>query len=807
MRKYKVTGMSCAACSARVQKAVSELDGVTKCEVNLLTADMTVEGDVTDGAVAAAVKKAGYGAYPADKDSAPPGKQAEDEAKKLLVRFIVSLVILIPLMYVSMGAMIGLPTPPFFADHRVSGVIQLVLSLSVMVINRKFFINGAKGLIRLAPNMDTLVMLGSFASFAYSVWMLVKIFSGDHGEHGFYFEGAAMILTLITLGKMLEAYSKGKTTNALKALTELAPDTANVIRDGTETVIAAKDLTVGDIFAVYPGERFASDGVVIEGACTVDESSLTGESVPVDKKEGDGVSAATVNKSGYVKCRATAVGEDTALSKIIRAVSDAASSKAPVAKAADKVAAVFVPCVMAVALITFVIWMLTGQTVGYALSRAVSVLVISCPCALGLATPVAVMVGSGVGAKHNILFKTAASLEETGKVKTVVFDKTGTLTEGRPKVTDVIPVNAGREELLLLAASVESKSEHPFASAIIEYSKGENIIIKESENFVNVPGKGLRADIGGEEIYGGNAGYIKTVCDVSIVSDTAKKLSDEGKTPLYFAKNGTLLGVIAVSDVPREDAKKAVSELRKLGVDVVMLTGDNERTAAAIGAVLGIGKITAGVLPDQKEEKVKELCKENKTAMVGDGINDAPALTSADVGIAIGAGTDIAMDSADVVLMKSSPEDVATAIRLSKKTLKTIYENLMWAFLYNVICIPIAAGAFAFAGITLNPMIASAAMSISSFCVVMNALRLNLFKADNNKKEINEMKKVLKIKGMMCPHCEARVRSALEAVEGVKTVAVSHKKGIAEVTSDTDIADEKLVSAVTGAGYTVLGIK
>ena len=812
MRKFKVTGMSCAACSARVQKAVSDLDGVVSCEVNLLTADMAVEGDIPDGQIIAAVKKAGYGAYAADKNAKEaPGKEAEEAAKKLLFRFIVSLVILLPLMYFSMGAMLGLPLPSFIAnDHRISGLIQLVLCLAVMLVNRRFFISGTKGLIRFAPNMDTLVALGSFSSFAYSAVVLVIMATGKmiEGSHDLYFEGAAMILTLITLGKTLEAFSKGKTTNALKALTELAPDTANVIREGKETVIPAEELKKDDVFAVYPGERFAADGVVIEGSCAVDESSLTGESVPVDKAAGDTVSAATVNRSGYVKCRATAVGTDTALSKIIKAVSDAAGSKAPVAKAADKVAAVFVPAVMAIAVITFVIWMIVGQPVGYALSRAVSVLVISCPCALGLATPVAVMVGSGVAAKNNILFKTAASLEETGKVKTVVFDKTGTLTEGKPQVTDVIAANTDEKELLRLAASLEYKSEHPFASAIIEYAKNDNIELYDSENFENIPGKGLHADINGAAVYGGNASYIKTVCDIDeITAKTASDLADQGKTPLYFASNGKLLGIIAVADVPRPDAEKAVSGLKKLGIAVVMLTGDNERTAAAIGKRLGVDNVIAGVLPQGKEEAVRELCKTSKTAMVGDGINDAPALTAANVGIAIGAGTDIAIDSADAVLMKSSPCDVVTAIKLSKKTLKNIYENLMWAFLYNVICIPVAAGVFASLGFTLNPMIASAAMGLSSFCVVCNALRLNLFKPDNNEKENNIMKKTVKIKGMMCPHCEARVKKALEELPGVSSADVSHKKGTAVVTLSDNITDDILKNAVTSAGYEVVEIK
>lgn len=822
MTKYKVTGMSCAACSARVEKAVSGLDGVTECSVNLLTGDMAVEGAASPETVISAVEKAGYGASLADgaKAKQPDKKEENTEIKPLIKRLVVSACLLLPLMYVSMGhTMFSLPLPPFLSGNHVAvGLVQMILAAAVAVINQKFFISGVKGVLHRAPNMDTLVSLGSGASFIYSTIMLFKMtFEAQAGNaegvmacmHELYFEGAAMILVLITLGKTLEAYSKGKTTNALKSLSKLMPDTAHVIRGGAEITVNANELKVGDIYAVYPGEKLPTDGVVTEGHCSVDESSLTGESVPVDKSPGDDVSGATINVSGYVRCRATAVGEDTALSKIIKAVSDAAATKAPVAKAADKVSGVFVPAVMAIALITTVIWLIIGKGAGFALARGISVLVISCPCALGLATPVAVMVGNGVAAKNNILFKTAASLEETAKIKEVVFDKTGTLTEGKPVVTDVIPYPADESGLVELAASLESKSEHPFAYAIISHAKKSGAAFASCEDFENVPGKGLKGTIGGFAVHGGNLAYIKTVCDVPEEAvSKGDALANEGKTPLYFAYNGEFRGIIAAADSVKEDSAEAVAGLKKLGIGVTLLTGDNERTARATGSLLGIDRVIAGVLPTEKEARIKELSKEKKTAMVGDGINDAPALTAADVGVAIGAGTDIAIDSADVVLMKSSAKDVITAIRLSKKTLKTIYENLFWAFVYNAICIPVAAGAFYSLGVTLNPMLASAAMSLSSFCVVMNALRINLFKTGNKeKKEIKTMKKTLFITGMMCSHCEARVKKTLEALDGVTEADVSHEKGTAVITLSKDVSDEVLKKAIDDQGYELKEIK
>ena len=821
--------MSCAACSARVEKAVSVLDGVTECSVNLLTGDMTVEGTATDEEIISAVTKAGYGASSADgKAEIPDKKEKNEEAGKLIKRFIVSLCILLPLMYLSMGHMMfGFPLPPFLSDNHVAmGLLQLILSAAVMVANQKFFISGVSGLFHGAPNMDTLVSIGSGASFIYSAVMLFKMTSaqaqGDAESvmtamNELYFEGAAMILVLITLGKTLEAYSKGKTTNALKGLSKLMPDTAHVIRDGAEITVNAKELKVGDVFAVYPGEKIATDGVVIEGHCTVDESSLTGESVPVDKSSGDAVNGATINKTGYVKCRATAVGEDTALSRIIKAVSDASASKAPIAKAADKVSGVFVPVVMTIALITTVIWLIIGRGVGFALARGISVLVISCPCALGLATPVAVMVGSGVAAKNNILFKTAAALEETGKIKSVVFDKTGTLTKGHPAVTDVIPFSLDKNGLVTLAASLEGKSEHPFAVAIIEHAKQNNINISDCADFENLPGKGLYGKVNGKAAHGGNYGYISSVCEIPAdAKKTGETLSDAGKTPLYFEYDGAFAGIIAAADTVKEDSAFAVSELKRLGIDVTLLTGDNDRTAKAAAKQLGIDNVISGVLPVEKEEKIRELAQKKKTAMVGDGINDAPALTAANIGIAIGAGTDIAIDSADVVLMKSSPADAATAISLSKKTLKIIYENLFWAFIYNAVCIPVAAGAFVGLGLTLNPMLASAAMGLSSFCVVCNALRLNLFKPKTTqiteneniiKEEKKEMTKTVYIEGMMCPHCEARVKKTLEALDSVSEAEVSHEKGTALLTLTGELDDETIRSAVDGQGYKVTGIK
>lgn len=831
MAKYKVTGMSCAACSARVEKAVSSVDGVKECSVNLLTSDMTVTGDATDEQIISAVKKAGYGAYTADTTVKPVrDKEENGEAKTYLKRFIISLCLLVPLMYLSMGhMMLGFPLPPFLSGNHVAmGLAQLLIAAAVMIINKKFFVSGISGLFHGAPNMDTLVSLGSGASFIYSTVMLFimtdAVMKGDAERvsscmNELYFEGAAMILALITLGKMLEAYSKGKTTNALKSLSKLMPDTAHIIRDGKEETVSVNELKVGDIFAVYPGEKIPTDGIITEGRCSVDESSLTGESVPADKLEGDRVNGATINKTGFVKCRAEAVGEDTALSRIMKAVSDAASSKAPIAKAADKVSGIFVPAVMTIAILTTVIWLIVGGGAGYALARGISVLVISCPCALGLATPVAVMVGSGVGARNNILFKTAASLEETGKVKTVVFDKTGTLTKGRPHVTDMIPYQTDIDSLLCIASSLESKSEHPFAYAITESASENNISLYDCAEFDNIPGKGIFGIINSSPAHGGNAAYISEYCIIpNEAKEKAARLSEGGKTPLFFESNGSFAGIIAVADEIKEDSAYAVSELKKLGLSVVMLTGDNNETAKAVGERLNVDKVISGVLPTQKESVIKELSSKSKTAMVGDGINDAPALTAADTGIAIGAGTDIAIDSADVVLMKSSAADAVTAIRLSRKTLINIYENLFWAFIYNAVCIPVAAGAFAGLGLTLNPMIASAAMSLSSFCVVCNALRLNFFKPNRfdikneeqkniiNYKEKKEMKKTVYIEGMMCPHCEARVKKALEALGGV-TADVSHEKGTAALTLTAEISDDKIKVAVTDQGYTVTGIE
>ena len=826
--------MSCAACSARVEKAVSGLDGVSACSVNLLTSDMNVEGDATDEAIISAVERAGYGASPAG-NTAPAAKKAgsenSGETKKLLIRFAVSAAILLPLMYVSMGhTMWNWPLPPFLSSNHVAVVmVQMILSAVIMIINGRFFVSGVRGLIHGAPNMDTLVSLGSGASFIYSTAVLFAmtsaVMNGDTERvaslmHESYYEGAAMILVLITLGKALESYSKGRTTNALRGLSELAADTAHVIRDGTQITVGAEELRVGDIFAVYPGEKIPTDGVVTEGHCAVDESSLTGESVPVEKSEGDPVSGATIIVTGHIRCRATAVGEDTTLARIIKAVSDASASKAPIAKAADRVSGVFVPAVMAIALITTVVWLIIGRGAGFSLARGISVLVISCPCALGLATPVAVMVGSGVGAKNNILFKTAEALEETGKVKAVVFDKTGTLTSGKPQVTDVIPYGMSLQTLISVASSLESKSEHPFASAILTYADNSGIRQKECRDFENVPGKGLYAEVGGSIAHGGNAAYIRSVCEIpDEIDGMAAALADAGKTPLYFEYGGAFAGIIAVADTVRPDSAAAVSLLRSMGISVTMLTGDNERTAKAVGSMIGVDDVTAGVLPTEKEKAVRSIGSGKKTAMIGDGINDAPALTAADIGIAIGAGTDIAIDAADVVLMKNSVIDAVTAIRLSKKTLKNIYENLFWAFIYNAVCIPVAAGVFSSLGLTLNPMLASAAMSLSSFCVVMNALRLNLFKPDKSEnktaplpapeisKENEKMKKTVMIEGMMCPHCEARVKKVLESLDGVAGADVSHEKGTAVLTLSSDVSDDVIKAAVEDQGYKYLGVK
>lgn len=838
MQKYDVTGMSCAACSARVEKAVKKVDGVTSCSVSLLTNSMGVEGTASSDKIIAAVKAAGYGASLSGGAKQKSGDVGSDtlkdtETPALLRRLIASVVFLVVLMYISMGHMMwGWPLPEILAhNHVAQGLIQLILTAIIMVINQKFFISGFKGLIHRSPNMDTLVALGSGAAFVYSTYALFAMTQaqlvGDHAAvmsymHELYFESAAMILTLITVGKTLEARSKGRTTDALKGLMRLAPKTAVVVRDGAEQQVEISQVRVGDIFVVRPGESIPVDGVVLEGSTAVNESALTGESISVDKQEGDRVSAATLNQSGFIRCEATKVGEDTTLSQIIKMVSDAAATKAPIAKVADKVSGVFVPIVISIAVITTIIWLFVGEGFGSALARGISVLVISCPCALGLATPVAIMVGNGVGAKNGILFKTAQSLELAGKVDTVVLDKTGTITQGQPRVTDIIPSEGvGENELLYLANSLERKSEHPLAKAILEYAEGLKISGGEVENFKALPGNGLSGVIGSEEISGGNLKFISTKAKVSDeIQRIALRLSEQGKTPLFFAKGGSLLGAIAVSDVIKEDSPEAVNQLKNMGIRVVMLTGDNERTAKAIGAEAGVDEVIAGVLPDGKESVIKRLRDEGRTvAMVGDGINDAPALTRADIGIAIGAGTDIAIDAADIVLMKSRLSDVPAAIRLSRKTLRNIHENLFWAFIYNIIGIPLAAGVFIpIFGWRLNPMFGAAAMSLSSVCVVTNALRLNFVKIFSSKhdkkirhknalkntkniKEKSAMTKTLKIEGMMCPHCEATVKSALEEVDGVLSAEVSHTEGKAEVTLSKDVPLEALQKAVEDKGY------
>lgn len=827
MTQYNVTGMSCAACVARVEKAVNAVEGVSSCSVSLLTNSMGVEGSVDPQKIISAVTEAGYGATLKD-DKKTPSNNNDDalkdtETPKLKKRLIASLGFLIVLMYISMGhVMWGWPLPEILASNPLAiGILQLLLTSIIMVINQKFFINGFKGILHRSPNMDTLVALGSGASFVYSVYALFKMTaaSGEmahHWLHEFYFESAAMILTLITVGKMLEARSKGKTTNALKSLMKLAPKTAVIIKDGVETEVPIEQVQIGDIFAVRPGEQISVDGEIIEGSTAVDESALTGESIPVDKSVGDRVSAATLNQSGYIKCRALRVGEDTTLSQIIKMVSDAAATKAPIAKIADKVSGVFVPVVIAIAVITLIAWLIVGQTAGYALARGISVLVISCPCALGLATPVAIMVGNGVGAKNGILFKTAVSLEETGRVNTVVLDKTGTITQGQPKVTDIIPAeNITEEQLLNFAYSLEVKSEHPLAHAITQ--KGEEMSLNpaEVENFKALSGNGVTAEISGKVLYGGSLKFIseKVEVDENTIK-FAEKLADEGKTPLLFSIENRLLGIIAVADVIKEDSPQAIKELQNLGLKVVMLTGDNEKTANAIGKVAGVDEVIAGVLPDGKEKVIRRLKDKGKVAMVGDGINDAPALTRADIGIAIGAGADIAIDAADIVLMHSRLSDVPAAIRLSRATLRNIHENLFWAFFYNVIGIPLAAGVFiSLLGWELNPMFGAAAMSLSSFCVVSNALRLNFKDIRDAKKDkkikskIKEQKPMeitMKIEGMMCPHCEAHVKKALEGVAEVREAIVSHKDGTAIVTLDADAAPATLKKAVEEQGYKVI---
>ena len=841
MKQYNVTDMSCAACSARVEKAVNAVPGVEACSVSLLTNSMGVEGTADEQSVIAAVEAAGYGASPKGAErsasSAEEDALADRETPILKRRLLASLGFLAALMYISMGhSMWGWPLPAFLdGNHVAMGLAEMLLAIAVMVINQKFFINGFKGLLHRAPNMDTLVALGSGASFAYSTYALfcmtrAQLEGGSEAAmvwmHEFYFESAAMILTLITVGKMLEARSKGKTTDALKGLMKMAPKTATIVVDGQEKNVPIETVKKGDVFAVRPGEHIPVDGIVLEGSSAVDESALTGESIPVDKAPGDRVSAATINQAGYIRCEATRVGEDTTLSQIIRMVSDAAATKAPIAKIADRVSGVFVPVVITIALITTVIWLLAGREFGFALARGISVLVISCPCALGLATPVAIMVGNGVGAKRGILFKTAAALEETGRMDTVVLDKTGTITAGRPKVTELVPAEDTDETTLLrAAASLEAKSEHPLAAAVTEYAGEKGIEAEEVRDFEALPGNGLRAVLNGKELLGGSGSYMKRRVKISsALLEKSERMAELGKTPLFFAYDGVLLGIIAVADVIKPDSAQAVRELKNLGVTVMMLTGDNERTANAIGREAGVDKVIAGVLPDGKEKVIRDLREFGKVAMVGDGINDAPALTRADIGIAIGAGADIAVDAADVVLMHGSLLDVAAAIRLSRATLRNIHENLFWAFFYNAVCIPVAAGAFVRFGLTLNPMLGAAAMSLSSFCVVTNALRLNLFNPhdashdkprrnrtsskdrtiDYNEKEENKMTTTLKIEGMMCPHCEARVKKALEALDGVESAVVSHQSGTAVVTGTADF--ETMKAAVEAQDYKVLGI-
>ena len=845
MIQYIVTGMSCAACSARVEKAVSKVPGVTSCSVSLLTNSMGVEGTATEQEIIKAVKDAGYGASKKGEGAAkvqPAQALAGEDMLKdretpvLKRRLIASVGFLIVLMYFSMGHMMwGWPVPGFMKDnHVMMGLLQMLLTITVMVINQKFFISGFKGLIHRAPNMDTLVALGSGASFVYSTYALFAMTDAQmHGDmdavmsymHDFYFESAAMILALITVGKMLEARSKGKTTDALKGLMKLAPKTAVVIRGEKEVQVSIEQVQKGDCFVVKPGENIPVDGEVIEGNSAVNESALTGESIPVDKAVGDKVSAATVNQSGYLKCRATRVGEDTTLSQIIQMVSDAAATKAPIAKIADRVSGVFVPMVITIAVLTIIVWLIAGQSIGFALSRGIAVLVISCPCALGLATPVAIMVGNGMGARNGIMFKTAVSLEETGKMQIVALDKTGTITSGEPKVTDIIPAAGVTEDTLLkYAYALENKSEHPLARAILEKAKEENAGIEEVTGFQALPGNGLTAILDGHTLYGGNHTFISSKVSVDgDIQKKAEKLAEAGKTPLFFGNEDRLLGVIAVADVIKEDSPQAIKELQNMGIHVVMLTGDNERTAKAIGQQAGVDEVIAGVLPEGKEQVIRKLKEKGKVAMVGDGINDAPALTSADMGIAIGAGTDVAIDAADVVLMKSRLSDVPAAIRMSRATLRNIHENLFWAFFYNIIGIPLAAGVwYPLFGWKLNPMFGAAAMSLSSFCVVSNALRLNLFKMydaskdkklkakkekKRSKKEDKTMKKIMHIEGMMCGHCEAAVKKALEALPQVDEAVVSHEAGTAELTLNAEIADDVLKKTVEDKDYTVTSVE
>ena len=856
MEQYTVTSMSCAACSARVEKAVKAVPGVTSCSVSLLTNSMGVEGTASASAIVKAVQEAGYGASPkaaaAETPSAELDALADHETPRLKKRLIASLVFLAVLMYFSMGHMMwGWPLPHWFdGNHVAMGLAQLLLAGIVMVINQKFFISGFKGLLHRAPNMDTLVALGSSASFLWSTYALfamtrAQVDGNDalvmHYMMELYFESAAMILTLITVGKMLEARSKGKTTDALKSLMKLAPQTATLLREGAEVTVPIAQVKKGDLFVVRPGENIPVDGLVLEGSSAVNESALTGESIPVDKAAGDKVSAATTNQSGFLKCEATRVGEDTTLAQIIRMVSDAAATKAPIAKIADTVSGFFVPAVISISVLTTLVWLLLGREFGYALARGISVLVISCPCALGLATPVAIMVGNGLGARNGILFKTAASLEAAGRTQIVALDKTGTITSGEPRVTDILPAEGVSEsELLTLAASLEQKSEHPLAKAVLAYAETETIACPDVTDFAALPGNGLSARLDGMEIYGGNAEFIATKASVPAeLQAEAARLAAEGKTPLFFGGAGRLMGVIAVADTLKEDSPRAIRELQDMGIRVVMLTGDNQRTADAIGRQAGVDEVIAGVLPDGKEAVIRRLQEGGKVAMVGDGINDAPALTRADTGIAIGAGTDVAIDAADVVLMNSRLSDVPAAIRLSRATLRNIHENLFWAFIYNIIGIPLAAGVFIPFGLTLNPMFGAAAMSLSSFCVVSNALRLNLFDLHSTKhdrkpksaalpaapvqpaaaentaepvsapvvKEDNAMKKTLHVEGMMCGHCEARVKKALEALPAVDEAVVSHEAGTAIVTLNAEVSDADLKKAVEDQDYKVTGIE
>ena len=842
MEQYNVTGMSCAACSARVEKAVSKVPGVTACSVSLLTNSMGVEGTAAPAQVIAAVQQAGYGASLKGAAQAAPDPLEDRETPVLKRRLMASLGFLLVLMYFSMGHMMwGWPVPAFFArNHVAMGLLELLLTVAVMVINQKFFISGFKSLWHRAPNMDTLVALGATAAFGYSTYALFAMTDaqvrGDmdgvmHFMMELYFESAAMILTLITVGKMLEARSKGRTTDALKSLMKLAPKTATVVRGGAEAVIPVEQVQPGEEFVVRPGENIPVDGVVLEGSSAVNEAALTGESIPVDKAPGDPVSAATINQAGFIRCRATRVGQDTTLSQIIRMVSDAAATKAPIAKAADRVSGIFVPAVIAIAAVTTVVWLLLGRGAGFALARGISVLVISCPCALGLATPVAIMVGNGVGAKNGILFKTAVSLEQTGKVDIVALDKTGTITSGEPRVTDVAPApGVGQDELVRAAFALEQKSEHPLARAVLDYGRTAGLAPEPVTGFAALPGNGLRAVLQGRTLVGGSESFLDSQTRVpDAVRREGRRLAEQGKTPLYFAADGRVLGLIAVADVIKEDSPQAVRELQNMGIHVVMLTGDNERTARAIGAQAGVDEVIAGVLPDGKEQVIRDLQRRGKVAMVGDGINDAPALTRADMGIAIGAGADVAIDAADIVLMKSRLSDVPAAIRLSRATLRNIHENLFWAFFYNTIGIPLAAGVFIPLGLTLNPMFGAAAMSLSSFCVVSNALRLNWFKLrdprhDHKRRGMRpdkqpaqpqttdeteelSMKRTIKIEGMMCPHCEARVKKALEALPGVTEAVASHEAGTAVVTLSEPVEDEALKKAVEEQDYTVVGIE